>query len=144
MGHLAGITSGYGSPYAFSQQQQPWGLSPLGLQGMNINPFATQSYAQPLQQYAQPLQQIVQLLQIVPQQLLHLQQLEYLQQQQIQQVQQLLQVIPAQISQLQQFVSQVVAQAQQTPASYGQLAGTSFTPWPTAPQLFGAQPGQVM
>src|SRR5262245_21615289 len=92
------------------------------------NPFATQ------QLYGQPLQQLLQILQVIPQQLQQLQQLQYIQSQQLQQLQQLVQLVPQQIQQLHQ--------------PFGQLhASAGFpvnSPWGLSPQVFGAQPAQLM
>jgi hypothetical protein len=121
---MAGTAFGYGSPFTTANTPiTSWGLSP---------------YAQ------QPLQQVHQLLQIIPQQLQAVQQLEYLQQQQIQQ---LLQIVPAQLMQLQQLVQVALQQIQQAQQPLGQMAGAggfAMTPWGITPQVFGAQPAQVM
>src|SRR5262245_44738765 len=107
-GHL-GIGSGLGPQFGYAQQQ-PWGFSPLGLQGLqgvNVNPYSVQSpYAQLLSGQPQLNQQIVQQLHIVSQQLQQLQQQLYVEQQQLQQVQQVQQIIPTQLAQLQQFLIQ--------------------------------------
>jgi hypothetical protein len=134
-------------------QLSPWGISPIGPQGINpgINPFqaAPQSqslYAQPFATTPfggygpqaiggfstgfsqQPVQQIVQSLQIVPQQLHQLLQLAQAQQQQ---VQYLLQLIPQQLQQLQQQLTQTGLQP--------------FTPHQAlGGQPFGAQAGYLM
>jgi hypothetical protein len=95
------------------------------------NPFNAQ------QLYGQPLQQLFQILQAIPQQLQQLQQLQYIQSQQLQQLQQLIQLVPQQIQQIQHL---------QHP--FGQLqASAGFpvnSPWGLSPQVFGAQPAQLM
>jgi UDP-galactopyranose mutase len=142
--HMAGTAFGYGSPFTTANSPiTSWGLSPYGIQNQGIAP-ALQSITG-LSPYAQqPLQQVHQLLQIIPQQLQALQQLDYLQQQQIQQ---LLQIVPAQLMQLQQLVQVALQQIQQTQQPLGQVAGAggfAMTPWGITPQVFGAQPAQVM
>jgi hypothetical protein len=148
---------GLGTP--FQQQQTPWGY---GGQGININPFGTNPFAQqqlfgqspinPLQglgigglQLQQVLPQIVQLLQTVPQQVQQVQQLQQIQLQQLQQVQQILQYIPQQLQQLQQLIQYVPQQIHQLTSQQQQPFGLGgFTPWGITPQTFGAQPGHVM
>jgi hypothetical protein len=70
----------------------------------------------------------------------------YLQQQQIQQLQQVLQIIPGQLAQVHQVIQVALQQIQQQ--SLGQPTGAggfAVTPqWGVAPQIFGAQQGQVM
>ena len=139
----------FGNPFVNPAQFSPWGVSPLGHQGLGINPYAFQQYTQnqPLisaqlgsvgipAQGQQPVQQILSLLQVVPQQLQHLQQLAYVQLQALQQAQQTIQLLPGQLQQLQQL------------SAYGQSAGAgSFpatSPWGIGPQPFGAQPTHVM
>ena len=161
---MAGTTFGTSSPTPYPVQFMPWGVPNQGTVGVSVNPFAFQQlYGHPLMSISsnpaaasnpygvQLLQQILQVLHIVPQQLQNLQQLEYLQQQQLQQVQQLLQSIPGQLYQLQQliqFVPQQIPQLQQ-PSQFQQPFGQTFgaggfAAAPIAPQVFGAQPGQVM
>ena len=149
-------TFGVGTP--FTHPAGPWGISPYGAQGLNINPFALQQvYGQPLgsfpigpgfgNQYgAQPLQQAVQLLQLLPQQLQQLEYLEQQQLQQLQQVQQLVQLIPHQLAQLQQLIQSGPRQIQPV-QPFGQIQGlgsSTTLPWGGQPQAFGTQPGQVM
>ena len=149
-------TFGAGTPFTHPTPAGPWGISPYGTQGLNINPFALQQlYGQPLGSFAtvpgfgnpygaQPLQQAVQLLQLLP---LQLQQLEYLEQQQLQQlqqVQQLVQLIPHQLAQVQQLIQSAPRQIQPV-QSFGQIPGLGNSlPWGIQPQMFGTQPGQVM
>lgn len=122
-----------GGPLAL---QSPYG-QPLTIgasnSGLPVNPFILQ-------------QQLQQLLQTLPQQLQHLQQMGYLQQQQIQQLQQVLQIIPGQLAQVHQVIQVALQQIQQQ--SLGQPTGAggfAVTPqWGVAPQIFGAQQGQVM
>jgi len=136
-GHLA-FASGLTPQFGYGQQ--PWGVSPLGVpspQGMIVNPYSTQL----LSGQPQLHQQIVQQLQIVSQQLQQLQQQQYVQQQLLQQVQQVQQVIPTQLGQLQQLLIQAVPQTQGQ--QFGQLPALPSS-WAASPQLFGAQPGQVM
>jgi UDP-galactopyranose mutase len=140
---MAGIV-GYSSPFTTATSPiSSLGLSPYGIQNQSITPALQGPTG--LSPYAQhPLQQVHQLLQIIPQQLQALQQLEYLQQQQIQQ---LLQVVPAQLMQLQQLVQLALQQIQQAQQPLGQMAGAggfAMTPWGITPQVFGAQPAQVM
>jgi hypothetical protein len=93
-----------------------------------VNPFVMQQY-------------LLQLLQTLPQQLQHLQQLGYQQQQQIQQQQQVLQIIPSQLAQVQQMIQVALQQIQQTQQQQplGQLVGAGgfgvTTPWGIAPQV---------
>jgi hypothetical protein len=146
MGGQLGIASGLTPQFGYGQQQ-PWGFSTLGtqgLQGTNINPYATQPpYAtQLLSGQPQLHQQIAHQLQIVSQQLQQLQQQQYVQQQQLQQLQQIQQIVPTQLAQLQQLLVQTVQQTQQG-QQFGQVP-TLTSPWAASPQLFGAQPGQVM
>jgi hypothetical protein len=131
-------------------QLSPWGISPIGSQGINPFQAAPQSqslYAQPFATTPfggygplsiggfstgfaqQPVQQIVQSLQIVPQQLHQLLQLAQAQQQQ---VQYLLQLIPQQLQQLQQ---QLLTQTGLQPFTPHQALGG---------QPFGAQAGYLM
>jgi hypothetical protein len=138
-GHLA-FASGLTPQFGYGQQQ-PWGFSPLGVhgpQGIIINPYSTQL----LSGQPQLHQQIVQQLQIVSQQLQQLQQQQYVQQQLLQQVQQVQQIIPTQLGQLQQLLIQAVPQTQQG-QQFGQVPALPSS-WAVSPQLFGAQPGQVM
>ena len=151
-------TFGAGTPFTHPMPAGPWGISPYGAQGLNINPFALQQvYGQPLgsfpigpgfgNQYgAQPLQQAVQLLQLLPQQLQQLEYLEQQQLQQLQQVQQLVQLIPHQLAQLQQLIQSGPRQIQPV-QPFGQIQGlgsSTTLPWGGQPQAFGTQPGQVM
>ena len=153
---MGGTMFGVGSPFTSAASQtyptsqlSPCGLSAYGAPASGANPYSLQQ-----QQYAQPLQQILQVLQIVPQQLQQLQQLEYVQQQQLQQLQQILHAIPAQLAQLQQLIQFVpyqihqMQQPSQVQQPFGQLPGVggfAGTPqWGISPQVFGAQPGQVM
>jgi hypothetical protein len=143
---MAGTTFGTSSPTPYPLQFMPWGVPNQGTVGVSVNPFAFQQlYGHPLMSISsnpaaasnpygvQLLQQILQVLHIVPQQLQNLQQLEYLQQQQLQQVQQLLQPIPG------------LQQPSQFQQPFGQTFGAGgFAAAPIAPQVFGAQPGQVM
>jgi hypothetical protein len=154
---MGGSTFGLSTPFTNPMQQVPWGISPYGTQGLSINPFALQGqpFLNPLSSSpigsgygAQPLLQVLQQLQVVPQQL---QQLEQLQLQQLQQIQQLIQLIPAQIGQLQQLIQVALRQGQQ-PSPFQQPLGQTpglgshalTSPWGISPQIFGAQPGQVM
>jgi hypothetical protein len=151
-------TFGVGTPFTHPTPAGPWGISPYGAQGLNINPFALQQiYGQPFGSFptvpafgnpygAQPLQQAVQLLQQLPQQLQQLEYLEQQQLQQLQQVQQLVQLIPHQLTQLQQLIQSGSRQIQPV-QPFGQLPGlgsSSTLPWGGQPQAFGTQPGQVM
>jgi hypothetical protein len=137
---MAGNTLGYGTPIALTPPLAPFGSSPFG--GMNIGPF-TVPFAGPSALSLSPaVQQIVQLLQIVPQQLQHLLQLEYLQQQQLQQLQQVVQLLPAQFAHLQQLIQYVPQHAQQIQPFAPALPAVS--PWGVSPQIVGAQPGYVM
>jgi hypothetical protein len=151
-------TFGVGTPFTHPTPAGPWGISPYGAQGLNINPFALQQiYGQPFGSFptvpafgnpygAQPLQQAVQLLQQLPQQLQQLEYLEQQQLQQLQQVQQLVQLIPHQLAQLQQLIQSGPRQIQPV-QPFGQIPGlgSSITlPWGGQPQVFGTQPGQVM
>ena len=146
---MAGTPFGLTTPItSASVSSTPWGQSPYGIAGpnvQNINPFA---FPQGQQTYSlQPTQLLYQLLQIVPQQLQALQQLDYLQHQQLQQLVQIVQVVPAQIAQLQQLVQLALQQTQQT-QPFGQLAGAGgiavAPPWGISPQFLGPQPAQVM
>jgi hypothetical protein len=132
---MGGNVLGLGTPATpLLSLQNPWSLSPYGVQGIGISPFgSTQTYGQ------QPVQQILQFLQAVPQQLQHLQQLQYQQLQLLQQLQQLVQIVPAQLQQLIQFAPQ------QTQQPFNQLAaGFPVAPWGISPQIFGAQSSHVM
>jgi hypothetical protein len=149
---MAVSTFGLGTPItSLAPSQIPWGLSPSS--AVSVNPLAAQQlYGQspfaastiPNPYGSHPIQQVQQLLQIVPQQLQHLLQLQYLQQHQLQQLHQILQLIPAQLQQLVQFVPQHIQQAQ----PFAQFAGAPGlqgpTPWGVSPQIFGAQPNYVM
>ena len=133
---MGGTLFGIGSPVGYpTSQLTPFGISAYGTQAFGSNPSTLQQpFGQPLQQILQVLQQV---LQIVPQQLQHLQQLEYAQQQQLQQLHQILQVIPAQLAQLHQlvqFAPQQIQQMQQQP--FGQLPGPGGVP--TNPQWWPA------
>jgi hypothetical protein len=149
---------GIGSPTFNPVQPTTWGTFPSSGQGFSISPFAQQAQQctqpQPNVPFGgygiatyppwtqSPTQQIVQLLQIVPQQLQQLQQLTYLQQQQLQQ---LLQIVPVQFQQLQHvfhLVPQLIQQLQQQLLS--QQSQPFYTLSPGVPQVFAAQPGQVM
>jgi len=143
---------GLGTP--FQQQQTPWGY---GGQGININPFGTNPFAQqqlfgqtnPFAtqqlygqlgqgigggQLQQVLPQIVQLLQTVPQQVQQVQHLQQILLQQLQQVQQILQFIPQQLQQLQQLIQYVPQQIQQLQQQQPFGLG-SATPWGINPQV---------
>ena len=150
----------FGNPFVYPAQFGPWGVSPLGHQGLGVNPYAFQQYTQnqPLlgaqlssvgipASGLQPLQQILSLLQIVPQQVQHLQQLVSVQLQALQQLQQSIQVLPGYVQQLHQLI-QFVPQQLQQPSVLGQSAGAgSFpatSPWGIGPQPFGAQPTHLM
>jgi hypothetical protein len=141
---MAGVF-GYGSPFTTATTPiASLGLSPYGIQNQGIGTAALQGLTGQSLYAQQPLQQVAQLLQIIPQQLQALQQLESLQQQQIQQ---LLQVVPAQLMQLHQLVQVALQQIQQTQQPLGQMGGGggfAMTPWGITPQVFGAQPAQVM
>jgi len=95
-----------------------------------------------------PLQQIVQLLQHVPQHLQQLQQQGYLQLQQIQQLQQIISIVPSQLAQLQQLLQLHQSQQASFQPAFGQVSGlgalAGTPPFVVSPQIFGAQPGQVM
>lgn len=151
-------TFGAGTSFTHPTPAGPWGLSPYGTQGLNINPFALQQfYGHPFGSFASvpafgnaygapPLQQAVQhLLQLLPQQLQQLEYLEHQQLQHLQQVQQLVQLIPHQLAQLQQLIQSGPRQIQPT-QPFGQIPGlgSSIAPWGIQPQAFGTQPGQVM
>jgi hypothetical protein len=117
---MAGHVFGYGIGSPTINPQVAWGANPYGVPSFGS-------------QVPTSIPQIVQLLQFVPQQLQRLQQLHYVQVQELQQLQQVLQIIPQQIQQLQ----------------FGQQS--AFLPTPglggfglTQPQIFSAQPGQVM
>lgn len=156
-----------GTPFASPAQFGPWGLVPHNPQGLGINPYTFQQYAQnpplvstPLYSTIgspafgpQPLQQVLPLLQTVPQQLQHLQQLVSVQLQELQRLQQIVQLLPAQLQQLQQLIQVVPQQLQQLqqpsqlqqPFGYGAPGGFAVTaPWGIGPQAFGAQPSHVM
>lgn len=128
-----------------TSQPIPFGISPQWPFAPTGNPST-----QP-PQYGQPFQQIFQVLQTVPQQLQHLQQLQYAQQQQLQHVQQLLQAVPAQLAQLQQLIQIVPYQIQQLQQQGPQpfvpssgLSSFAATPlWGIGSQGFG-QSGHVM
>jgi hypothetical protein len=139
---------GFGTPMS---SQTP-SINPFGLSspGVSMNPFMTSSlYGQspfgsplstgPNPYGSQPIQQILHLLQIVPQQLQHVVQLQYLQHQQIQQLQQILQSIPAQLQQMTQF-----GQQQPFGQSAGMGGGPFSSPWGMSPQMLGGQSGYVM
>ncbi len=130
------IASAFSAPFTNPAQHNPynpWSLSSQNPQGLGINPYAFQQYAQnqplssaPLSSIAgqvpglQQLQQTIPLLQIVPQQLQHLQQLVSLQLQELQQLQQIVQLLPGQLQQLHQliqFVPQQLQHFQQTAQS---------------------------
>ena len=161
--------SAFGTPFNYSSQFSPWGISPQGVQGLGINPYAFQRYhAEPAtpecsarlddgwgrSRGLQSLQQMLPLLQIVPQQLHHLQQLASVQLQELQQLQQIVQLLPVHLQQLQQLIQFVPQQLQQlqlqqpqVQQGFGPVAGlTGFasTPWGVGPLSFGAQPSQVM
>lgn len=121
----------------------PGALS-FGLQGQTIAPTVLQSLAGPSPYATLPIQQVFQLLQSVPQQLQALQQLQYIQHQQLQQ---LAQIVPAQLAQLQQLIQAALQQIQLTQQPFGQVAGAggfAVSPWGITPQIYGAQPAQVM
>ena len=137
---MAGTAFGLGSPLMSATTPMTWGLSQPGL---GINPIGIPSLSGQSAYTMQP-QQIHQLLQFLPQQLQQIQQLQYVQQQQLQQ---LIQYVPAQLVQLQQLIQIVAQQLQQTQQPLGQVAGAGgfgVTPWGITPQLFGANPAQVM
>lgn len=160
---MGGTTFGIGSPFAYPSsllnpftqmsQQNPFAGSPFGTPTFGASPYwGQQQYGGQQQHYAHQLQQI---LQILPQELQHLQQLEYVQQQLNQQVQQVLQAIPQQLQQLQQliqFAPQQFQQGQPQPQAqqpFGQAPSfggfSAQTPqWGGSPQLFGQQPSHVM
>lgn len=116
------IASAFSAPFTNPAQQNPWSLSSQNPQGLGVNPYAFQQYAQnqplssaPLSSIAGQvpgLQQMLPLLQIVPQQLQHLQQLVSLQLQELQQLQQIVQLLPGQLQQLQQLIQFVPQQLQ--------------------------------
>jgi hypothetical protein len=89
-------------------QTTPWNITPYGTLGS----FTSAPNAL-FGGFGPPVQNLLQQLQILPQQLQHVQQAAYLQQQLLQQLVQVLQVVPHQIQQLQQvvqFLPQQVAQ----------------------------------
>src|SRR5262245_18665231 len=137
---MAGTAFGLGSPLMSATTPMTWGLSQPGL---GINPIGIPSLSGQSAYTMQP-QQIHQLLQFLPQQAQHIQQLKYVQDQHIKQ---LIQYLPAQLVQLQQLIQIVAQQLQQTQQPLGQVAGAGgfgVTPWGITPQLFGANPAQVM
>ena len=162
------IASAFSAPFTNPAQHNPynpWSLSSQNPQGLGINPYAFQQYAQnqplssaPLSSIAgqvpglQQLQQTIPLLQIVPQQLQHLQQIVQLLPGQLQQLHQLIQFVPQQLQHFQQTAqSQQPGQFQQPsqlqqPFAYGPgVGGFAVTaPWGIGPQAFGAQPSHVM
>ena len=143
---------GVGTPFT---QTGPWGLSPFGMQGSGINPFALQQlYGQSYGNLStgaslaspfgpQPLQQVAQLLQFLPQQLQQLESLQLHQLQQLQQLQQVTQILPQLLQQLIQYGSRSIQQPSQL-QPFGQIPGLGGSlPWGTA-QFSGSQPGPVM
>jgi len=153
--------SAFGIPSTYPAQFIPGGVSTQGGQGLGINPYAFQQYAQNQPLMSAPLtstiasagfglpqlQQVLPILQIVPQQLQHLQQLVSVQLQELQQLQQIVQLLPGQLQQIQLLIQAASQQHQQVQQPFGQGAGLgSFptSPWGFGPQAFGAQPSQVM
>jgi len=156
--------SAFGIPSNYPAQFAPWGVPTQGVQGLGINPYAFQQYAQNQPLMSAPLsstiagtgfglsqlQQIIPLLQIVPHQLQHLQQLVSVQLQELQQLQQIVHVLPGQLQQIQQLIQSALQQQQplQFQQAFGQGAGfgnsPASSPWAFGPHAFGAQPSQVM
>jgi hypothetical protein len=158
--------SAFGTQFTYPAQLTPWGVSPQSVQGLGINPYAFQQYAQNQPLMSAPLsstiattgfglpqlQQVLPLLQIVPQQLQHLQHLVSVQLQEVQQLQQIVQLLPGQLQQIQQLVQSALQQhphqALQFQPPIGQNIGLggfgAGSPWGFGPQGYGAQPSQVM
>jgi len=157
--------SAFGTQFTYPGQFtafSPWSGAQQGIQGLGINPYAFQQYAQNQPLMSSPLsstiagqapgmQQVLPLLQVVPQQLQHLQQLVSVQLQELQQLQQIVQLLPGQLQQIQQLIQYVPQQLQQLSqlqqptghsAGLGTFAGTPN--WGFSPQIFGAHPGHVM
>jgi len=146
----------------------PWGVPTQSVQGLGINPYAFQQYAQNQPLMSAPLsstiagtgvglsqlQQVLPLLQILPHQLQHLQQLVTVQLQELQQLQQTVHPLPGQLQQIQQLIQSALQQPQQLlqplqfQQAFGQGAGfgnfPASSPWAFGPHAFGAQPSQVM
>ncbi len=137
---MAGSAFGIGTPMTQPNLPSvPWGTQLYG-QPLSFAPYGLQ---QPI-----ALQQIAQLLQVVPQQLQHLQQLQYVQ---LQQIQQLLQVIPAQLAHIQQLIQFVPQQIQQQGQPFQQSfaqAGAGGGLGLASPSAFGSsvfgQSGHLM
>ena len=123
-------------------QTTPWNITPYGTLGS----FTSAPNAL-FGGFGPPVQNLLQQLQFLPQQIQHVQQAAYLQQQLLQQLVQVLQIVPHQIQQLQQvvqFLPQQVAQLVQQALTQSSIGLPGISGLGAAAPLGGVAVGQPL